>query len=150
MKSRRFALLSRLLILAVACCAFLAIAVPADAAITSYEKDATGRVNWSRYTNHVKTIGIADGLAWLARQHSCEMARNQKLYHSTNLTSKVSNWTYLGENVGVSWSLWDVHQAFMKSPKHRANVLNTHYREVGIGVCRDKYGNFWITQIFRG
>lgn len=150
MKTRRFTLPSRLLVIAIAACSFLALAVPAEAASTKTELTAIWHVNRARTLNRIPKLTISPGLTNLARKHSCTMAVQQKLYHQTNLTSKVTYWRYLGENVGVSWNMDQLTVAFMKSPKHRANILNRNYREIGIGICRDKYGNYWETQIFRG
>jgi uncharacterized protein YkwD len=36
----------------------------------------------------------------------------------------------------------------MRSPAHRANILNPAYRQVGVGIVRAN-GRLWITQVFR-
>ena len=40
----------------------------------------------------------------------------------------------------------------MRSPGHRANILNKDYKELGVGYCRKEgteYTHYWI-QMFRG
>lgn len=90
------------------------------------------------------------GLSIVARRHSLRMAREGRLYHSTDLTRRVRRWRYLGENVGVGPSIEDLQQAFMDSPPHRQNILSGRYRDVGVGVVKDSYGTYWVTVIFRG
>ena len=40
----------------------------------------------------------------------------------------------VAENVGVGYSVQALHDAFMGSTGHRANILNASYNRVGIGV----------------
>ncbi len=48
---------------------------------------------------------------------------------------------YTGENLAANITTADgVMNAWMDSTGHRANVLNSHYSEIGIG----KYGNYWV------
>ena len=50
------------------------------------------------------------------------------------LTSDVTNWRWVGENVGYGPDVATVHAAFMNSPAHKANILDRDYTEVGIGA----------------
>ncbi len=44
-------------------------------------------------------------------------------------------YVYAGENLAINFAdSIDVYQAWMNSPGHRANILNQHYTEVGIGA----------------
>lgn len=142
--------LRRVLVLTIATISLLPLAAPAQAAITRYERTATGHINASRASSGVARLRVADGLAWLARQHSCAMARSQMLRHRPRITAGIARFRVLGENVGVAPDLDAVHRAFMASSGHRRNILGPRYREVGVGVCRDRYGSYWITHIFRG
>ena len=50
------------------------------------------------------------------------------------------DYAYAGENLAVFFSDSDeVEQAWMRSPTHRANILNDHYDEVGIAVAYGTY-----------
>jgi uncharacterized protein YkwD len=56
----------------------------------------------------------------------------------------------VGENLYYS-SVVDVtrgHQAFMRSPAHRENVLFARYEKIGVGIHRNGKGEFWVTQMF--
>jgi uncharacterized protein YkwD len=78
------------------------------------------------------------------------MAGQGRLYHSSDLTRRVSNWRYLGENVGVGPSIEDLQDAFMGSPPHRRNILKNAYDDVGVGIVKDSNGTYWVTVVFRG
>ncbi len=44
-------------------------------------------------------------------------------------------YVYAGENLAINFAdSIDVYQAWMNSPGHRANILNQHYTEIGIGA----------------
>jgi hypothetical protein len=77
------------------------------------------------------------------------MASSGSLYHNPSLTSDVSNWQAVGENVGEGPNVDDIHTAFMNSPEHRANILDHDFTQVGVGVSVDKNGIIWVTEDFR-
>ena len=76
------------------------------------------------------------------------MAGSSRLYHNPRLTSDVTNWRWVGENVGYGPSVASVHTAFMNSPAHKANILDRDYTEVGIGVVVAN-GRVWVAEVFR-
>jgi ribosomal protein L24E len=90
--------------------------------------------------------GALDGVA---REWSTTMMREDRLYHRPNLVDAVDtrvtrSWTRIGENVGVGGSVERLHQAFMNSPGHKANVLGA-YNRVGVGVVVEGDGTIWVT-----
>jgi uncharacterized protein YkwD len=42
-----------------------------------------------------------------------------------------------------------IHDAFMNSPAHRSNILDTDFTEVGIGTATDENGTLYVTEVFR-
>lgn len=42
----------------------------------------------------------------------------------------------------------EVVKSWMSSSGHQANILNTNYNQIGVGVARDNRGNLFWTQIF--
>lgn len=60
--------------------------------------------------------------------------------------------TYAGENLAVHFSDSDeVVEAWMKSPTHRANIVNDNYTEIGIGTARGVYEGYetvFVVQLF--
>lgn len=141
---------ARLTVLAAALALSL-LAPPADAAITPSASTSVWYVNRSRTAAGARMLPLqTGGLSTVAWQHACQMARTGRLYHTTNLGSLVTGWRVLGENVGVGPSIRAIHEAFMASPPHRANVLSRSYRTIGAGVCRDRAGMYWVTHVFVG
>lgn len=84
----------------------------------------------------------------LARYHSERMAAAGTIWHTPDLTSQVSGWKYLGENVGVGPTVDALHTAFMNSPPHRANIIDPDFTEVAVGVAVDSSGQIYVTEIF--
>ena len=78
-------------------------------------------------------------LADIGREWSLHMGNTATLAHRTDLSGQVdarvtTEWTRIGENVGVGPDVASLHQAFMNSPGHRGNVLGD-YNRVGVGVA---------------
>lgn len=57
--------------------------------------------------------------------------------------------TIVGQNVGYGPSAWAVEQAFQQSPKHRDNILEVRYRQIGVGVVRRGH-RVYVVEDFRG
>ena len=52
-----------------------------------------------------------------------------------------------GENVDLNQTIVGAHEALMKSPPHRANILDPDYNVVGVGVIRSGE-NVYVTEDF--
>lgn len=59
---------------------------------------------------------------------------------------------YAGENLAINFTdSADVEKAWIKSPSHRANILNKEFREIGIATVPGMYNNYptiYIVQMF--
>ena len=81
------------------------------------------------------------------------MARTGQLAHS-NLSDGLGSlrWRSLGENVGYSSptsnTLLTIHNLFVKSAPHRANLLNSKFTHMGVGVAKDSRGRVWVAEVF--
>ena len=118
------------------------------AGATSVEDVFTTKINQARAARGVPKLTSRSTLVSVARNWAATMASQSKLYHNPRLTSAVSNWRYVGENVGYGPDALTVHVAFMNSPGHRANILDRDYSEVGVGavVVGDRV---WVAEVFR-
>lgn len=93
-------------------------------------------------------------LTSLARAHSDEMASQDTIYHNDDLPQQAPSFTYLGENVGMGPSCDLLHEAFMSSPGHRANIEDSDYTRLGVGVTVEPNENstsgvtIYVTQVF--
>ena len=72
----------------------------------------------------------AKAQAWANR-----LASEGRMYHSTLRDGIRVRWCSLGENVGYGSSVASVERAYMNSPHHRANILNTKWNGVGVGYA---------------
>ena len=54
---------------------------------------------------------------------------------------KQYDYIFAGENLAVDFvDAESIHEAFMKSPTHRANILNSRYQDIGVAVVPGKLG----------
>jgi uncharacterized protein YkwD len=88
-------------------------------------------------------------LSRAARYHTWRMLRQDLLHHTPSdiLRRRVTRWVVLGENVGVGGDVDVLHQAFMNSPAHKANIVLPGFAYVGVGTVR-RDGRMWVTVIF--
>ena len=136
--------------------AILAIVVLALAAAGCMPKDAKtflDRTNSLRSSVGVRQLKEHDTLTKKAEDWAQHMAATGKLEHST-LSSNLGslNWRYLGENVGYSSPTSDtlktIHNMFVNSAPHKANLVNSKFTHMGVGVAKDKYGRVWVAEVF--
>lgn len=142
---RRAAAVSTISALSVA--GAVALAAPAGA-VSSDASAYLSRINAERAAHGLHALTMRTDLNAVAQRWANHMASVQLLSHNPRLTSQVANWQAVGENVGEGPSISDLDTAFMHSPEHRANVLDSSYNDVGIGTARAG-GVLWITVDFR-
>ena len=94
----------------------------------------------------LQRVAELDGVA-LA--HAQAMADRGGLFHNPSLGQQVTGWRALAENVGMGVDVESIHQAFLDSPSHRANLLDGRYSEIGIGVAASADGRVWAVEVFR-
>lgn len=147
--------MTRIAILATFLTAFTALAPsPAHAATLTPRARMYQATNTSRVNFGVRKVDIHYTMSKLARKHSIAMANKGYIFHTANPSSfylKGVRWSTWGENVGVTGgSVKDLQTAFMQSPGHRANILNSRFRRVAVGTYRDDAGLLWVTILFYG
>ncbi len=58
------------------------------------------------------------------------------------------NYSYAGENLAIGFEdSEDLEQSWMNSPKHRANILSSNYRDMGVAIVY-RNGQKIIVQLF--
>lgn len=110
-------------------------------------------INSERAKTGVGALQVSGGARSVAQEWSGHMA-GHGLAHNPDLSGDlaragVTGWTSIGENVGYGSSVDEVHQAFMGSGGHRANIVKASYSHVGIGVVQSG-GTVWVTLDFVG
>ena len=105
-------------------------------------------VNSSRANAGRRPLSLRSDLSAVAYRWSQRMAASGTLKHNPSLSSQVTGWRWVGENVGFGPDWRAVQVALMNSPSHRANILDSDFSQIGIGVVV-RNGRVWITQVFR-
>lgn len=134
------------------------IAVAPSASAESTTSAFTSRlvtlVNEARAQHGLRSLTVAGGTTTVAAGWSSHMASTNTLAHNPNLQSQLEshgsyNWTTYGENVGEgpSSSADKLFTAYMNSPEHRANILGSGYRYLGIATVFSG-GIAWNTMDF--
>ena len=104
--------------------------------------------NQSRSSNAVSQLNVDPLLVAAARDKANDMAANGYFAHTSpaGLTpwywfGKVGyNFEYAGENLAVNFSdSQDVTNAWMNSPEHRANILDSNFTQIGIATATGTY-----------
>lgn len=124
----------------------------AAAGVREDEASFVEHINASRSSAGRPRLAADPGAADVARAWSRQMASAGRISHNPNLRAEVeawvtTSWSRLGENVGVGYSVSSLHNAFMASDGHRANILGD-YNRVGVGVVREADGEIWVTVVF--
>lgn len=146
--TRALALMTTLTLLVATFLTLSGTVAPPASADSATEAAFVAKIYTERHSRHLRGLTVRSDLVLVARGHSAKMARANRLYHNPYLTTQVKNWRWVGENVGVGPSVDALHKAFMASPGHRANILDTDYTEVGIGTVVVG-GKMWVTEVFR-
>ena len=123
---------------------------PSTSAPTTGEAEAgfVSRVAAERRVQGRAPLTVVEELAAVGRRHSAAMASDNRVYHNPYLAEQVRNWEVVGENVGSGYSVDDVHNALMSSPRHRDVILNPRFTEIGVGVVVSNE-KLWVTEVFR-
>lgn len=113
------------------------------------EGTLVSNINSARSSNGLPPLESHSTLISYSRQHSEEMLASNSIYHSSSgqLTSLVSGWTRIGENVGRGPSASAIFSAFMGSSGHRANILGD-FTHMGVGTAEDPDGVLYVTIVF--
>jgi uncharacterized protein YkwD len=124
---------------------------PAAAGTAEDEASFVTLINRSRADAGKASLAADSAAANVARAWSQQMANAGQISHNPSLAAEVSTWvttqwTRIGENVGVGYGVASLHDAFMASTGHRANILGD-YNRVGVGVVQAS-GRMWVTVVF--
>ncbi|MBV9293210.1 MAG: hypothetical protein JO222_12230 [Frankiales bacterium] len=98
-------------------------------------------VNQARANAGLPALQLASGTTTVAASWTQQLASAQSLSHNPGLqhaleTHGSRNWRSYGENVGQGAIGYPdaLFHAYMQSPEHRANILDSTYRFVGVAV----------------
>ncbi|HET8739508.1 MAG TPA: CAP domain-containing protein [Acidimicrobiia bacterium] len=119
------------------------------AADSGAEQGFLSAINSSRSSAGLGPLKMDGGLQGHARKHTADMIAAGEIFHSSSGELQAAaggGWSKLGENVGRGGTVSSLHQAFMNSSGHRANILGD-YTHVGIGA-ESSSGVLYVTVVF--
>jgi uncharacterized protein YkwD len=128
-----------------------AVAAPAYAGSSSLASAGSTflrSIDAARAAHGARTLHLRADLTAVATRQAQRMAASNTLYHNPRLGSAIRGWLELGENVGEGGGARAIAHAFLRSPMHRANILDRGFSDVGIGVARG-HGSLWVVEDFR-
>ncbi len=122
---------------------------------TAAEKYLFAAANRERREQGLSPLKWNEPLALAARAHAKEMARQNEVSHrlpgEVALPGRASkagaHFRWLSENIVQSPDAASAHSQFMKSPVHRANLLDADMNAVGIGVVARR-GQLFVVEDF--
>jgi uncharacterized protein YkwD len=134
-------------------------AAPAEAAVPTWaklQKDIYNSTNQWRVKAGCAKLRLDPYLGKAARNHSAWMSRTGRFSHvgsaNSSFVTRVKAAGYsapLAEN--IAWGYRDgaqVVSAWMKSPAHKANIVNCKAKAVGVGAIYAANGTPYYTQDF--
>jgi uncharacterized protein YkwD len=123
-------------------------------------------INLERALHGVRAVHMSPQLLVSARSHNVDMARHNSMSHqlpgeaffATRMSSAGYHWSWAGENIAWNASMTtagviQLEQLMYaeRAPNngHRLNILNRHFRDVGIDVYMDRaHHKVWLTTDF--
>jgi len=121
--------------------AALAPAAHAESSPSAFASRLVQLINNARANNGLRALTVASGTSTVAANWTDHLASQRALSHNPDLGPQLEshgspNWTSYGENVGEgpTSSAQTLFNAYMNSPEHRANILGSSYRYLGVGV----------------
>jgi uncharacterized protein YkwD len=128
-----------------------AVAAPqrSTVALTPLESGVLVDINSFRRAHHLTPLTLSTKLDAAAMQHTREMAADGYFAHASQNGSLFwkriqgfygsSPWRYWSVGENLLWSSPDVSadkalQMWLASPEHRANLMNPHWREIGVAA----------------
>jgi uncharacterized YkwD family protein len=124
----------------------------------SEEQQAMNLLNKDRSANGLPALKVNSKLTSVAENHAKDMINRGYFSHYSpegkspfdRMKQAGISYTTAGENLAQNTSVAAAETAFMNSSGHRANILNSSYTEVGIGVVHSSDGSVYVVQEFIG
>lgn len=129
---------------------------------TAVEQEAFRLINAERRRRGIAPLVWDAGMLYVARKHSQDMARRGYFSHTSRDgrtveeradEAGINDWNSIGENIAYSLGAHDgmelAVESWLKSPRHRDNLLNKEWKRSGIGVAVNNDGKVYVTQVFR-
>ena len=124
--------------------------------LTADEAKAFQLLNADRAANGLPALKINTSLVRLAENYGQDMINRNYFSHYNpegqspfdRMKQAGISYSAAGENLAINSSVTAAETAFMNSSGHRANILNSNYTDVGIGVRTNTAGSVYVVQEF--
>jgi hypothetical protein len=103
--------------------------------------------NSLRASRGLPALQVDGTLTAKAQGWAQHMADTGVLSHSTLTSGLPGNWKRVGENVGRGGDVTSVHNAFIASASHLANLVDPGFQYIGVGVV-DIAGGLYVAEVF--
>lgn len=116
------------------------------------ERELFELLNHERVSQNLPQVNWDDALFKAARKHALLMLDLNVLEHQLpgepgleeRITVAGARFTFIAENIAVGKDSATIHNGWMHSPGHRANILSPRVTSVGIAVVRGTAGLFAV------
>ncbi|MBM7646402.1 putative YkwD family protein [Scopulibacillus daqui] len=127
--------------------------------LNAFEQKVVELTNQERQKKGLKPLKADNQLAKMARDKSQDMADKGYFDHQSPtygspfdmMKTYGIKYTAAGENIAAGQQTpQDVVNSWMKSPGHRANILNKDYTYIGVGYVKGgSYGSYWTQEFIK-
>lgn len=125
--------------------------------MSAEEMQLVSLINAERVKQGLAPLKANNQVGNVARAHSQDMADKGYFDHYdpagkspfNRLNDGGISYRAAGENIAINTSVPNAHNAFMNSPGHRSNVLESSYTEVGVGIIHEGT-RLYVTENFIG
>lgn len=131
------------------------ISIPKSKDVSGYASEVVKIVNSERAKQGLAPLTVRNDLAQYAQLRSTEIVSNFAHMRPDGASPldyvmDINGIFTAGENIAYGQSSPEaVMNAWMNSPGHRANILNSNFTMIGVG-CYEENGTLYWTQIFAG
>lgn len=128
--------------------AALVVVLPGPArAASADESRLVDLSNAVRASAGVPALTVDATLSTVAQAWAATMAGAGTISHNPALSTRLTGWTKIAENVGMGPDLDTVHRALVASPPHHANLVDPELTLIGVGVV-NAGGNVFVVEDF--
>jgi uncharacterized protein YkwD len=122
----------------------VAMALPVAARAADPQQEAIDDVNQLRAARGLSALHTSNSLRHSATRYAQQMLRRDYFGHLARI-EVASRFRYAGEALAIHWNgsaepLGTVRQ-WMASPPHRALLMSSRFRWVGLGLARGRFGS---------
>lgn len=125
-------------------------ATPTTAEVRALAVQFFDLINEERASVGLRALSVDATLSNAALAQTGQIEARGSLFHQDLHPLLDLGFRTAGENVGVGPGVLVLHDAFVASPGHYANIVNPAFTRLGVGVLVDADGTIWVAMVFGG